>query len=94
MLTASNGRDDLLEAHRHYCDLALMDPRPGTESGMEWSTALRAGHPWRSCRYASNSEFNSTFQNEMMERLIPFILKSLMLVCTFFFHATVLFSKS
>jgi NtrC-family two-component system response regulator AlgB len=42
----SNARDALSEAKRRYFDLALIDLRLGTESGMELITALRATCPW------------------------------------------------
>jgi NtrC-family two-component system response regulator AlgB len=42
----SNAKDALFEADRQYFDLALVDLRLGTESGMELITALRAACPW------------------------------------------------
>jgi two-component system, NtrC family, response regulator AlgB len=42
----SNAKDALFEANRSHFDLALVDLRLGTESGMELITALRAACPW------------------------------------------------
>jgi NtrC-family two-component system response regulator AlgB len=46
VVAVSNARDALSEAKRRYFDLALIDLRLGTESGMELITALRATCPW------------------------------------------------
>jgi DNA-binding NarL/FixJ family response regulator len=91
---ASNARDGLFEANRHYWDLAVLDLRLGTESGVEWLTALRGAYPWRSCRYAGSAECESVFQNAMVQKLISFILKSLVSVVNFPLHIKVLFSVS
>lgn len=42
----SNSRDALAEANRHYFDLALIDLRLGTESGMDLLPRLRDACPW------------------------------------------------
>jgi NtrC-family two-component system response regulator AlgB len=46
VVAVGNVRDALSEANRRYFDLALVDLRLGTESGMELITALRAACPW------------------------------------------------
>src|SRR5512139_4003525 len=46
VVAVSNSRDALSEATRRYFDLALIDLRLGTESGMELITTLRATCPW------------------------------------------------
>jgi len=46
VVAVSNARDALSEAKRRYFDLALIDLRLGTESGMELITPLRATCPW------------------------------------------------
>ena len=46
VVAVSNTKDALSEAKRRYFDLALIDLRLGTESGMELITALRATCPW------------------------------------------------
>src|SRR5512139_327849 len=42
----SNAGDALAQARQRHFDLALVDLRLGTESGMELITALRASCPW------------------------------------------------
>ncbi|HAA02014.1 MAG TPA: sigma-54-dependent Fis family transcriptional regulator, partial [Syntrophobacteraceae bacterium] len=46
VVAVGNGKDALSEANRCVFDLALVDLRLGTESGMELITALRAACPW------------------------------------------------
>ena len=46
VVAVGNVKDALSEANRRYFDLALVDLRLGTESGMELITALRAACPW------------------------------------------------
>jgi NtrC-family two-component system response regulator AlgB len=46
VVAVSNARDALSEANRRYFDLALIDLRLGTESGMELITRLRTTCPW------------------------------------------------
>jgi NtrC-family two-component system response regulator AlgB len=46
VMAVSNSKDALAEAGRRFFDLALVDLRLGTESGLELIPALRAACPW------------------------------------------------
>jgi NtrC-family two-component system response regulator AlgB len=46
VIAVSNASDALAEAGRRFFDLALIDLRLGTESGMELITVLRSACPW------------------------------------------------
>ncbi len=49
VMAVSNVRDALDEVRRTYFDLALIDLRLGTESGMELITPFRTACPWIKC---------------------------------------------
>jgi len=49
VVAVSNGRDALEEAGQRYFDLALVDLRLGTESGMDLIPKLQALCPWLRC---------------------------------------------
>jgi len=46
VIAVSNAKDASIEANRGYFDMALVDLRLGTESGMDVITTLRATCPW------------------------------------------------
>src|SRR5574340_1617949 len=46
VVAVSNGKDALAEASRRFFDLALVDLRLGTASGLELIPALRTTCPW------------------------------------------------
>ncbi len=49
VVAVSNSKDALIEADRRHFDLALVDLRLGTESGMDLITKFRAACPWMKC---------------------------------------------
>lgn len=46
VVAVSNFKDAVAEASRHFFDLALVDLRLGTESGLELIPILRTNYPW------------------------------------------------
>jgi ActR/RegA family two-component response regulator len=63
---ASNARDGLFEANRHYWDLAVLDLHLGTESGLEWLTALRGAFPGALANTQEVLNVSPVFQNAMI----------------------------